>query len=398
LADDKGKVLAGMYKAGNADKISEINEKLSPYVKNYGYEKDGSIKEGFAQAIDYDKVYEKRVPYRQELVYPSEKERDAVFNNDKYDKVVENGRVFYVDKKNTENVYEPLVLRTKRVGKDQIGAYNESTDVYGNTPFKKLEGLPAGVREQWITEEPAVVEPAPQKTAEPAPVEEKPKTLQDVNIAKALKRSNLYFPPFEQRPPSALTIFPEYLPRVDRLTPMKVTPEEALRNNYRSLGTMEGILGQDTSYINGANLAQIQERTTNANNEAVSRANEMNAQFLNNIENQNANSRNQEEVMKANYIKGYNAQVAQAMLNTENELASYEDKQNRALMDQIKTQEQLRLYESLAPNVRWTQGQGVDARTLGNEFFFDGYGNALTADQIIQSNRFKNNQKNNNKK
>ena len=67
-------------------------------------------------------------------------------------------------------------------------------------------------------------------------------------------------------------------------------------------------------------------------------------------------------------------------------------------MDQIKTQEQLRLYESMAPNVRWTQGQGVDAYTLGNEFFFDGYGNALTADQIIQANRFKNNQKNNNKK
>jgi hypothetical protein len=179
---------------------------------------------------------------------------------------------------------------------------------------------------------------------------------------------------------------------------MKVTPEEALRNNYRSLGTMEGILGQDTSYINGANLAQIQERTTNANNEAVSRANEMNAQYLNQIENQNVNSRNQEEVMKANYIKSYNDQVARAMLNTENELASYEDKQNRALMDQIKTQEQLRLYESMAPNVRWTQGQGVDAFTTGNEFFFDGYGNALTADQIIQANRFKNNQKNNNKK
>ena len=361
-----GKVLGGYYQVkGNKEDDTLYKELDNIKTKN------ADLYDKYSISNITDGKWDRRLENFQGKDFYSIAERDKYFSNENFDKAEDNGKIFYVDKKNPNNIIDARVYRDKKVSPEEITVWNEKESQYNfgeNGTYKYKNLGEAGVYDRYYTDAPVEREPLFPSKAEETTTEKKDVSMVNQNIKRALYRNT---PEFYQRPPSSLTIFPEYMQKTEMVDPIKVTPEEAIRENNRALELSTLALGFDTSDAVGANLAQIQYRTMMSNNDAAMKAEEINATNALNAENQNVVLRNAAEVNKANYIKGYNDQVARAILNTENELSNYEGKEYDARVKQFETEEKLALYDKMFPNTRYNVGNGVERFSTGDVIYTD---------------------------
>ena len=155
--------------------------------------------------------------------------------------------------------------------------------------------------------------------------------------------------------PSPLMTTQLNLPDAEKITPIKVSPEEALRENQRAFtGAMDVLGGAPGANVAPA-LAGMLGATQNANNQAIAEANRANAEYAN-----QANIRNQEvgfnlDIARKQAMDLYGKENLAALDNTIGDIRSW---QQQLSLDQINARREgreLRTMDALAPQYTFDQ-------------------------------------------
>lgn len=182
-------------------------------------------------------------------------------------------------------------------------------------------------------------------------------------------------PPAEQRgsvrmlnvprrlPPDPVLLGTYNLPEFDRMSPIKVSPETALRENNRALNVAKELIGQNVGSQQGANLANIISEVTNNNNQAVVGANTQNAQFKQQADGINLHTQQAENTARNNALKAFGLESVLALDNTRRD--------NRAFIDILRDDAWKADNEARELNI-------IDA--MYDNFSFDQFGNVVYQD------------------
>ena len=123
--------------------------------------------------------------------------------------------------------------------------------------------------------------------------------------------------------PSGLLTTSLNLPQFETVSPVRMSPEAALRENNRMATNAMDIVSQNVGSQQGANLANVIAKTSQANNQIVAETEAKNAQLKYQTDVANASSRSQENVARTQAMDIFGEQSIRALENTQNELQNY---------------------------------------------------------------------------
>jgi hypothetical protein len=160
------------------------------------------------------------------------------------------------------------------------------------------------------------------------------------------------------------------LPTAGMITPIKVSPEEALRENNRGFVAMRDVLNTSPGASVGANIANLLGQTQNVNNQAITEANRQNAQYANqaNMQNQQIGANLSQNRTQAMDVFG--KENLQALDNT---LTDFRKLSEIISTDQINAQRegrQMNMIDALAPQYTFDQFGNVVFTPPANDQFF----------------------------
>jgi len=203
---------------------------------------------------------------------------------------------------------------------------------------------------------------APVAPAAPVVVKEKPADNYDVaneNDLLGMRYSgretvgDLSFMNRNRIPPSPLDL--PYLEQAHLLSmsPVKVSPEEAIRENSKALFDVGGILRENVGEQQSANVANLVGKVFQANNNAVANANQQNAQYKMQADMTNLNAQDKYFTNKEAHLADYDRNTSIAVAHQNEEERNYWDAITQNALDNQRMNMQYKLYETLTPNQKY---------------------------------------------
>lgn len=153
------------------------------------------------------------------------------------------------------------------------------------------------------------------------------------------------------------------MPDAEMVTPIKVSPEEAIRENNRGFVAARDVLSTMPGASVGANIANLLGQTQNVNNQAVAEANRQNAQYAMQAQNQNQQVGANLSQARTQAMDIFGKENLMALDNTLNDIRNW---QSVISTDQINAQRegrQMNMLDALSP-----------------EYSFDMFGNVVFTD------------------
>jgi len=124
-------------------------------------------------------------------------------------------------------------------------------------------------------------------------------------------------------PPMPLQLGAYSMPRLERITPIKVSPEAALRENQRATRMANQMVTTNLGSQVGGNIANILAQSLGANNEAVRQANITNAQLKQQSDQINLQQSNTERQLQDQELKRYSMEQLAALGETDRQFRDY---------------------------------------------------------------------------
>lgn len=150
--------------------------------------------------------------------------------------------------------------------------------------------------------------------------------------------------------PSPLLIGQLNMPEYGTVTPIKVSPEQALRDNNRAAMNAMNIISQNVGSQQGANLANILAKTAEANNQILAQTEAANAQYKYQADLANAQARSQESAARTQAMDLFGQQTVRALENTQRELQNYYTAVSKDELGRAREMRELNTLRAFAPN------------------------------------------------
>jgi hypothetical protein len=302
--DNNGKVKIGSFNVLSADNQKGIKAKIDALT-----EKD---KKEYAKSnyVDYESYF--RTLDAKEIEFKDKAEYDKYLEDNKAKKI---GDYYKTDK---------------------VGAYIK--------PIYKPSGTPPEDPTKPANETP------PSYTGQPN---------QEVEAVNNVKNIPAIFPSFipPYSPMQAIGKESAFLPRYEsiKITPESMLAEQAAQNLAQTYAiNQSGLSPQQQQAVLGRNLAQSQM----AANDAISKAEQFNANNQWQTDNQNTGIRAKEDIMNAQYRQDYGNKVMQTLANKETQ--DYENYRTNFLQDQVNSNKIVNMNTANALNNQWAiTPQGV---------------------------------------
>lgn len=347
LIDDKGNVTGGYFTKNSGKHTKEFYEQLDKLENK-------KAAESFYSGTMNDGRYDKRVENFQQIDFPNVKERDEYAKKYGFEVVNEDdGTITWVDKENANNIYIPTVYRDKFVSKEDMKKWEGLSTIkdFGESKTYKDVGT-KGVYERWITDEKgATTNPAPETTTAT------PATKDEIPLPQRLNNPRYNMSVQHTPPPSGLQLPMLINPQMRDQTFVKISPEQAIRENQRGLNYMGEQLRETESGAQGAAFANLAGKMFEANNEAVSAANIWNVNQRVNYDNEMSKRFDVNENMRQQFLGNYVDKANSAIQNTENDWRTYFMDRDILERKAQKDAQLMNMYEAITPN------QNLDPRT-----------------------------------
>lgn len=315
------------------------------------------FKEDYVKDSFYDKKGYIRGVVRDEMVFTDEKEFNDWIAQNKDKKVGSKG---YYDTGKDGVYLKPVLLRKRTFDtlaeKEAWEKSKQASDKY--TGFRQFSDN--------IYEIPEVPtqEPTPKKVVETPSDVAKTSEVGDFQTYKRKPRQQYMLPSVRTYAPSALQLSTLLVPEMRDATFTKVSPELALRENNRSLDIMGRQLENtgDTSVLAG--FSDLAGKMFSANNEAVSRANEMNMQSRVNYDNLMSQRSDAQENTRLGTL-GQNEKLnQQAWLNTSNDWRDYYKQRDLNEIGMFRDMASINMAEAMTPDQNYNPFTGQLTATL----------------------------------
>jgi len=159
------------------------------------------------------------------------------------------------------------------------------------------------------------------------------------------------------------------LPDAEMVTPIKVSPEEAIRENNRGFVVARDVLSTIPGASVGANIANLLGQTQNVNNQAVAEANRQNAQYAMQAQNQNQQVGANLSQARTQAMDIFGKENLMALDNTLNDIRNW---QSVISTDQINAQRegrQLNMLDAMSPEYSFDMFGNVVFTDTNRQFF-----------------------------
>lgn len=249
-----------------------------------------------------------------------------------------------IDKKEIEftdeNEYNKYLQEN---AKNKIGDYYKTSKsgIYIKPVFKKTGVV--------STPDNVVVEPVVQNAATAS--------SDEIPLPNRLNNPRYTIPVQHTPPPTSLKLPMLIAPQMRDQTFVKISPEQAIRENQRGLNYMGEQLRETESGTQGAVFANLAGKMFEANNEAISAANIWNANQRVNYDNEMSKRFDVNENMRQQFLGNYVDKTNSAIQNTENDWRTYFMDRDILERKAQKDAQLMNMYEAITPN------QNLDPRT-----------------------------------
>lgn len=279
-------------------------------------------------------------------------------------------------KKHPEATYIDKILNEKGEIKPEYSDLSQKTKDYVLKLATNPLGRDLGVR---TYTPPAAPNPADPKAEEVVSTPENKELELWRNNADGLRGS--YFPMESQLrvPPQSMwdNAYATFSP--PKLSPIKVSPEIAIRENARAEDATRDILNRTMGAQGAANMSALLGQEIQGNNQAVQQANVQNAQYAmqaDQINNQNDWAAQQ---ANANAMSLYNKEQSVSFDNTMNDWRKYWELKSTDRIDANKELMALNTAASLAPNLYFNPNTGVTENGYFVPYTIKGAGNPVVS-------------------
>ena len=189
-------------------------------------------------------------------------------------------------------------------------------------------------------------------------------------------------------PPDPVMLGTYNLPEYDRMSPIKVSPETALRENARTLNVAKELTSQNVGSQQGANVANIISQIGNVNNQAVTTANTQNAQFKQQADAMNMQTQQAENTARNNALKAFGLESVLALDNTRRDIRSYIDTVNEDAWKADKEARSLNIMDAMYDNFTFDRFGNVIYQDTGDKY---SYGKNPLQYKVLSGNDIKGN-------
>lgn len=315
-----GKITIGSYGALNKDQQQVVRDAVNNM--------DETKINNYSSANFRDNKWFYRRP-KEETIYFKDKAKFDEFtaNNRKV-----GDRTFATSKVGA--YVNPILLQEKKL--DSLKAVEEYKAKYKDNPDKVhknflSEGDPMVYN--YVTGEDPVAEP------------EAPKGLEGL---KSKKRSNNFMMPDQSTlPPEALRAVPKYDIRYNYLDNIKLSPEQNLMENYRTLEEAKSKMEGLPDMMGQANIAQLSGNIAQANNQAINQMNAVNLQANQQVAQANLGILNRQVETDQRLADQYDTRMNKAIDTTRKDIEGYYDFNRRVNVGEFNTRHQLSLLNDL---------------------------------------------------
>lgn len=195
-----------------------------------------------------------------------------------------------------------------------------------------------------------------------------PEAKDEISLPKRLNNPKHFMTMQHTPPPSELKLPMLINPQVRDQTFIKVSPEQAVKENQRGLAFMADQLKETESGTQGAAFANLAGKMFEGNNEAISAANIWNANQRVNYDNEMSRRLDAYDVMRMNNLSTYVNQSQLAEQNTFNDWRTYFQDRDIIERKAAKDAALMNMYEAITPT------QNLDPRTGRNTYTKPAFG------------------------